>query len=58
LREIDMPPAEADTFRRLVERQITTEEYVRTLDERAQAIRESTDEQVARQPAATDHSGG
>jgi hypothetical protein len=53
-----MPPAEPDTFRRLVERQITTEEYVRTLDERARAIRESADEQVAKQPVAADYSGG
>jgi hypothetical protein len=39
--EEPVPPTEPDTFRRLVERQITTEEYVRALDERVQALRES-----------------
>jgi hypothetical protein len=38
--EKSVPPAEPDTFRRLVEREITTEEYVRSLDERVKALRE------------------
>ncbi len=44
--ENTVPPAEPDTFRRLVERKITPDEYVRNLDERVQQIRE------ANQPAA------
>jgi hypothetical protein len=36
-----VPPAEPDTFRRLVEREITTEEYVQSLDERVKEMRES-----------------
>jgi hypothetical protein len=39
--ERSVPPAEPDTFRRLVEREITTEEYVRSLDERVKQLRES-----------------
>jgi len=38
--ERPVPPAEPDTFRRLVEREITTEEYVRSLDERVKELRE------------------
>ena len=38
--ERSVPPAEPDTFRRLVEREITTEEYVRSLEERVKALRE------------------
>jgi hypothetical protein len=38
--ERTVPPAEPDTFRRLVEREITTEEYVRSLDERVKELRE------------------
>ncbi len=38
--ERSVPPAEPDTFRRLVEREITTEEYVRSLNERARELRE------------------
>jgi hypothetical protein len=36
-----VPPAEPDTFRRLVEGEITVDEYVRDLDERVQQIREA-----------------
>jgi hypothetical protein len=39
--ERSVPPAEPDTFRQLVERKITTEEYVRSLDERVKEQRES-----------------
>jgi hypothetical protein len=39
--EIPVPPAEPSTFRRLVERKITTEEYLRSLDQRVQETRES-----------------
>ncbi len=39
--ERPVPPAEPDTFRQLVERKITTEEYVRSLDERVKEQRES-----------------
>jgi hypothetical protein len=50
-----VPPAEPDTFRRLIERQITTDEYVRTLDERVQKLRES-DQPVEPLPRARDQS--
>jgi hypothetical protein len=46
-----VPPAEPDTFRRLVEGQITTDEYVRTLDKRVQELRES-DRPIEPQPRA------
>jgi hypothetical protein len=36
-----MPPAEPNTFRRLVEGKITPDEYVRKLDERVQQTREA-----------------
>lgn len=39
--EIQMPPAEPNTFRRLVEREITTEEYLRSLDQRVQEASEN-----------------
>jgi hypothetical protein len=39
--ERSVPAAEPDTFRQLVERKITTEEYVRSLDERVKEQRES-----------------
>jgi len=39
--ENQMPPAEPNTFRRLVEGKITTDEYVRDLDERVQQTREA-----------------
>lgn len=39
--ENPVPPAEPNTFRRLVEGKITPEEYVRNLDERVQQTREA-----------------
>jgi len=36
-----VPPAEPNTFRRLVEGKITPDEYVRKLDERVQETREA-----------------
>jgi hypothetical protein len=42
-----VPPAEPNTFRRLVEGKITPDEYVRKLDERVQETRE------ANRPVAT-----
>lgn len=36
-----VPPAEPNTFRRLVEGEITADEYVRNLDERVQQTREA-----------------
>jgi hypothetical protein len=39
--ENPVPPAEPNTFRRLVEGKITPEEYVRNLDERVQQAREA-----------------
>jgi hypothetical protein len=36
-----VPPAEPNTFRRLVEDKITPDEYVRKLDERVQETREA-----------------
>jgi hypothetical protein len=39
--EETMPPAEPNTFRRLVEGKITPDEYVRQLDERVQQTREA-----------------
>lgn len=39
--ETTVPSAEPSTLRRLVEREITTEEYLRSLDQRVQETRES-----------------
>ncbi len=38
--ESPVPPAEPSTLRRLVEREITTDEYVQSLDQRVQEARE------------------
>jgi hypothetical protein len=37
-----MPPTSPDAFRSLVEGRITTEQYVRSVDERVEELREPT----------------
>jgi hypothetical protein len=40
MREMHMTPTSSDAFRSLVEGRITTEQYLRSLDERAEELRE------------------
>lgn len=51
--ETPVPPAEPNTFRRLVEGKITPDEYVRKLDERVQETREAN--RPAAPPTQTEH---
>lgn len=51
--EETMPPAEPNTFRRLVEGKITPDEYVRQLDERVQQTREAN--QPSNEPSTSEH---
>lgn len=48
--EETVPPAEPNTFRRLVEGKITPDEYVRQLDERVQQTREANQPSSEPQP--------